>query len=105
MNVSVTETVSLMCCASGVPVPSISWFKESERVSNDSRVTVYQEGSWGTLTITNATLSDAASYRCEANNTLAEELSKMSNIADILVHCEYYMYYATTISCMYMLPN
>ncbi len=58
---------------------------------------MYQEESCGTLTVINATLSDAASYQCEANNNLAEELSEMSNIADILVHCEYY--YTTAILC------
>ena len=89
-TVLVTRTASLTCCANGIPTPIISWFNESQRIQNSSKAMISQTGQCGTITITDAVLSDAVQYICEANNTLAEELSKLSDPASVTVECEFH---------------
>ena len=66
--------ISLQCSASGIPEPSISWFKNGQPI-NDNRITassVFIPASnavLGTLTFQGLLLADDDDYRCEANNT------------------------------------
>ncbi|EYC10055.1 hypothetical protein Y032_0057g2742 [Ancylostoma ceylanicum] len=59
-----TEMI-LTCVVSGIPQPSITWFKDGERLIG--KHTKYENGVC-TLTIHHTTVADAGSYTCEAEN-------------------------------------
>ena len=65
---------SLQCSASGIPEPSISWFKNQQPI-NDDRITVSSVLTPGTDTVVSTLafqgllLADDDDYHCEANNT------------------------------------
>ena len=65
---------SLQCSASGIPEPSISWFKNGIPVNDDgitasSVFTPALNAVVSTLTFQGLLLADDDNYQCEANNT------------------------------------
>lgn len=71
-SVDVEEGMSatLECEVIGSPVPSITWFKDGERVEDTARYQTRSNGKRATLTVTNATLDDEGDYKCVAENPL-----------------------------------
>ncbi|XP_071622127.1 hemicentin-2 isoform X2 [Heliangelus exortis] len=68
MDLSVLEngTVSLECLASGLPAPSITWYKGTKQLSAGPGRILSRDGKQ--LEIQRAQLSDAGSYLCVASN-------------------------------------
>ncbi|XP_030317358.1 hemicentin-2 [Calypte anna] len=68
MDLSVLEngTVSLECLASGLPAPSITWYKGNKQLSAGPGRILSRDGKH--LEIQRAQLSDAGSYLCVASN-------------------------------------
>ncbi|KAM4812745.1 hemicentin-1 [Urocitellus parryii] len=72
-NVSVVEknSVSLMCEASGIPLPSITWLKDGWPVSLGSSVRILSGGRM--LRLMQTRLEDAGQYTCVVRNAAGEE--------------------------------
>ena len=67
---TVTDTaITLHCAASGVPEPSINWFKDGQLIVPTGRIAVYENGS---LSVSEALASDSGQYSCEARNIFGE---------------------------------
>ena len=84
-TVNMTETAIFECVATGVPAPSITWFRNGTELSNrtDPRVTLYDpltpvsvldnEGEMvlqvtRTLSLSMSEDEDSGSYECRASN-------------------------------------
>ena len=68
MTSATGATILLPCAASGVPAPTIEWYKNQKHVSEDpgsERVTVHNNGS---LEVRDVTEQDADVYTCRAYN-------------------------------------
>ncbi|XP_053159063.1 contactin-6 isoform X2 [Hemicordylus capensis] len=61
---SLYDTLSWECKASGNPRPSYSWFKNSQPLTSEERIQIEN----GTLTITMLNISDSGLYQCVAEN-------------------------------------
>ena len=62
-------TVAVHCPASGVPEPSITWLKDGERIAENERISIFENGS---LSISEALASDSGEYSCVARNRIGE---------------------------------
>ena len=75
-EVDAGNTVVLACVGYGSPDPDITWSRNGNVLSNDSRVTIYEEVVTESgvtfvqsiLEICSATLSDSGQYSCLATN-------------------------------------
>ena len=75
------NTVTFVCVASGDPNPSISWNRGETVLSNDSRVTIYEDlvtenettFVQSILELSSAEEADAGQYSCFAANTLGND--------------------------------
>ena len=78
-NETVTEgdNVTLICTASGIPSPTVSWMKVSANQRTYGDVWVFK----------NISRSEAGEYRCEASN----ECGDASESASIDVQCKFIM--------------
>jgi len=78
-NQTVTEgdNVTLICTASGIPSPTVSWMKFSANQRTYGDVWVFK----------NISRSEAGEYRCEASN----ECGDASESASIDVQCKFIM--------------
>jgi len=63
-------SITVQCPTSGVPTPTITWKKDGERVANDSRYTIQDDGS---LLISDAVEEDSARYTCIAESIIGED--------------------------------
>ncbi|PNI67325.1 HMCN1 isoform 2 [Pan troglodytes] len=72
-NISVVEknSVSLTCEASGIPLPSITWFKDGWPVSLSNSVRILSGGRM--LRLMQTTMEDAGQYTCVVRNAAGEE--------------------------------
>jgi len=59
------QTASLSCSATGLPLPSIKWFKSQDSISNDFHFSVLPNG---TLVINSASEQDSGWFTCRAMN-------------------------------------
>lgn len=62
------SSAKLQCRVSGVPEPSIEWFKDNEPVNEDKRIKMRFDGELSTLKILTTELEDEGSYKCVAKN-------------------------------------
>ena len=69
---NISDSVSFTCSASGIPLPSISWFKDDLPLDPDSvNITVTTNGTFSVssvLTLDSLQLSDAGVYSCNASH-------------------------------------
>ncbi|NXK97014.1 HMCN1 protein, partial [Formicarius rufipectus] len=74
-NISIVEKnpVSLVCEASGIPLPAITWLKDGEPITLSDSVRVLSGGR--TLRVTHTGAADAGRYSCVVTNA-AGQLSK-----------------------------
>lgn len=59
--------ISLECEARGIPVPTISWFKDGQRVVSSPQAVYVDRGQF--LQIPRAQVADSAQYSCRASST------------------------------------
>ncbi|XP_074655735.1 basement membrane-specific heparan sulfate proteoglycan core protein-like [Tubulanus polymorphus] len=69
IEVTLGDTVTIYCEATGVPTPLIIWRLNWGHIPDPPRVTQTSEGGRGVLTITNAMENDQGAYTCEAMNS------------------------------------
>ncbi|XP_031431207.1 LOW QUALITY PROTEIN: hemicentin-1 [Clupea harengus] len=81
VSVVVRNPVTLTCEASGIPLPSITWLKDSKPVSASSSVRIISGGR--SLRLMHAAVEDAGRYTCIVSNPAGEE--RMNFDLDILV--------------------
>ena len=72
----------LQCRLSGVPEPSIEWFKDSELVKEDKRTKIRLDGELCSLKILSTELGDEGAYKCVAKN----EFGSASCASELLVN-------------------
>ncbi|KAK3592726.1 hypothetical protein CHS0354_007728 [Potamilus streckersoni] len=60
-------SISLTCPASGIPVPTITWFKSNEPIRENSTNYLLLNQGW-TLEIRSASVTDTSRYTCRASN-------------------------------------
>ena len=91
-QVLVTDSISINCSATAIPPPTIIWMKNGAVVSNVSTTSVTQDvqsdTTTSTLTLSNVSLADTASYSCMAQNFLETLLFVSSTNASITVLCK-----------------
>nr|XP_033819440.1 carcinoembryonic antigen-related cell adhesion molecule 6-like isoform X2 [Geotrypetes seraphini] len=66
------DSVALTCGTSNA-AQTVLWFKDSQTLSSDDRMSLSQENR--TLTISNVSTNDSGSYRCEAINPVSRSTS------------------------------
>lgn len=77
----VNDTVAMTCSATGIPVPTITWERGNSIITETLGMTVSTKSLEGnakassSLTILGIQLTDAGSYSCHADNSLALELT------------------------------
>ena len=62
-------TAALMCAATGTPTPTITWQKDGLEVLPSADISIVSADGNSTLTISNAKMTDAGLYECNAANT------------------------------------
>ena len=72
----------LQCKVTGVPEPSIEWFRDSEPVKEDKRIKIRFDGELSTLKILSTELEDEGAYKCVAKN----DLGSVSCASELLVN-------------------
>ena len=72
----------LQCRLSGVPEPSIEWFKDSELVKEDKRTKIRFDGELCSLKMLSTELEDEGAYKCVAKN----EFGSASCASELLVN-------------------
>ncbi|XP_077955152.1 receptor-type tyrosine-protein phosphatase S isoform X7 [Gasterosteus aculeatus] len=75
-----TRTATMLCAASGIPDPEISWFKDFlpvDPVSNQGRIKQLRSGA---LQIENSEETDQGKYECVATNSQGVRYSSPANL-------------------------
>ena len=80
-NVDAGNTIVGVCVAYGDPNPSITWNRGGTALSNDSRVTIYEElvtengvtFVQSIIEVCSAEVSDAGQYSCFTENTFGND--------------------------------
>jgi len=80
-EVDAGNSITFVCVAYGNPSPSISWNRGDTVLSNDSRVTIYEELMTevgvtfvqSILALCTAEEADAGQYSCFAENTIGND--------------------------------
>ena len=95
-------SIVLMCLGSGIPLPTILWYKNGLLISSGNRIMITSSNSTtpnernttSELTISDLQLSDTADYHCVASNPGATgtgvTFTSTSATASMLVECEFY---------------
>lgn len=81
-RVQCTYPVRLTCQALGVPFPSVSWFKDGNKLIEDDRVAFLQEDQFNTLEISRTYLEDSGQYTATAKNELGSVSCHCNLIVD-----------------------
>ncbi|GAB1607434.1 hemicentin-1-like [Argonauta hians] len=82
LSVNVESTLFIDCPVMGIPLPTVTWYKDNEPVDFDLHTHLMLFAGGRRLKISNATLEDRGQYRCAAVN----EAGKMKRLYDVDVH-------------------
>lgn len=70
-EVILNRTATILCPATGIPDPVITWYKDNVEITgNTNRLTILANGR--RLQIRNAQVSDTGRYSCRAKNVAGE---------------------------------
>ena len=90
LHVATAGDVTLMCSASGYPVPSISWTHNGTAVNESDRITIIQESntrsSTSVLSISAAVANDSGEYTCIASSPVSDFQTVSSEPVTVFVH-------------------
>ncbi len=86
LTIIVGQTMRVECEATGFPAPFINWRLNWGHVCEEPRCKSTQENGKGVLTITDARVSDAGAYSCEALNSKGRVFA----IPDAIVYVTFY---------------
>ncbi|XP_045150520.1 titin isoform X2 [Echinops telfairi] len=65
------------CSVIGIPTPDVKWYKEYMCIEpDDAKYVIHEEKGSHTLRIRNVSLSDSATYRCRAVNSVGEAICR-----------------------------
>ncbi|XP_078341550.1 uncharacterized protein LOC111109475 [Crassostrea virginica] len=67
-------TVDFRCVSSGIPTPTVTWYKDGKPLVADSRHQISSDGE--TLSIINLRTSDSGIFSCQASNALGATTSR-----------------------------
>jgi hypothetical protein len=84
LSVITGETFKLHCQADGLPEPYINWRLNWGHVCPEPRCFSTQENGRGTLTVTDAQLSDSGAYSCETLNSEGREFAVPDAIVTVI---------------------
>ena len=75
VSVTVGDSVSIECSASGRPLPSLSWYQDGVQLNTSERIDITSNAVNSThvdnvLTVSSVTHDDEAVYTCTATNIL-----------------------------------
>ena len=81
-NVEVIEnhTVYLSCPASGIPTPSIIWYRNQMPLFDSPYTNMREMDGGHTLELRHVQVSDEAVYKCQANNVAGQQ-TKSFNVS------------------------
>lgn len=71
-TVNITDTAVFTCSASGIPVPTIVWFKDGEPLDATTNVTTNETVATSQLDLGALLLSDEGRYSCNASNSVSD---------------------------------
>ena len=63
-------TITIKCPVSGVPTPSVSWFKDGSPISQGERLSLTSNSS---LVVNRAEMGDSAKYTCSVQSVFGKE--------------------------------
>ena len=90
LNVTTSENFTLMCNATGYPVPSILWFHNGTAVNESSRITIVPQSSsrvsLSVLSVSTAMATDSGMYTCNASSPEFQTVS--SGTVNVLIQGE-----------------
>lgn len=66
------EPLKMTCIASGVPRPTIHWYKDNQPISTSKQILLHNDDT--VLDIQYVTIDDEGSYKCVASNRLGSEV-------------------------------
>ena len=93
INVTTSKNFTLMCSASGYPVPSILWTHNRTAVNERSWITIIEEFSFriilSVLKVSNATANSSGEYTCIVSNSISEFETVSSGPVSVLIQGEY----------------
>ncbi|XP_016312068.1 receptor-type tyrosine-protein phosphatase S-like isoform X10 [Sinocyclocheilus anshuiensis] len=78
-----TRTATMLCAASGIPDPEISWFKDFlpvEPALSQGRIKQLRSGVFGALQIERSEETDQGKYECVASNSQGVRYSSPANL-------------------------
>ena len=91
VNVTTSENFTLMCNATGYPVPSILWFHNGTAVNESNRITITPESSsrvsFSALSVSAAMATDSGTYTCNASSPEFQTAS--SGRVNVFIQGEY----------------
>lgn len=94
INVTSSKNFTLMCSASGYPLPSIVWtHNRTTAVNGRDQITIIQESSFritlSILKVSNATDNHSGEYTCIVSNFISEFETVSSRPVGVLIQGEY----------------
>ena len=100
------NTITFACVAYGDPNPSISWNRGDTLLSNDSRVTIYEElvtengvtFVQSILEMCSAEEADGGQYSCFADNTLGNDTASFILAVNAQSEQQYIVVYTSSSS-------
>ena len=90
MTIIVGQTLKIECEATGFPAPFINWRLNWGHVCEEPRCFSTNENGKGVLTITDAQVSDAGAYSCEALNSKGRVFAVPDAIVSVLITGNYF---------------
>lgn len=66
------EPLQMICTASGVPRPTIYWFKDNKKISTNKKILLHNDNT--VLDIKYVTIEDEGNYKCVVSNRLGTEV-------------------------------
>lgn len=76
------KSASLTLKASGLPEPTVKWFKDGNEVSADARIKIKKEAGSYSMSVDKCTAKDQGTYEAKILNSLGEASAKCTVTVD-----------------------